>query len=104
MTKAADESQLMGIVAYREYQPLQDELHVFFDPMQKSKGIKFLKLFIRFQKVSSDCTRIYAKLTYRLISTNLIDIVGHWVTVRFQLKIIMIGYAVNLKKKIETWT
>lgn len=103
MTTAADESQLMGIVARKEYLPLQDELRVFFDPMQESEGIKFLKLFMRFQKVGRDCTHIHAKLTYRLLSTSLFDIVGHWMTDRFYLKYAMKGYAVNLKRKIEIW-
>lgn len=103
MTTAADESQLMGIVAYKEYQPLEDELRVFFDPMQESEGIKFLELFMRFHKLGSDCTHIHARLTYRLISTSLFDIFRHWMTGRFHLKYAMKGYAVNLKRKIETW-
>lgn len=35
MIKAAEESQLMGIAAYKEYEPLQDELYVFFDLINK---------------------------------------------------------------------
>jgi len=103
MIKAADESELMGVVDYKEYHQLQDELHVYFESKQELEGIEFLNLFIKFQKVGSDCTLIRAKLTYRLVSTHLIDNVRHWMTGRFQLKMIMKGYAFNLKRKIEIW-
>ena len=102
MTKAADESRLMGIVDYSEYHATLDELHVFFDANQESEGIRFLNLFMRFQELSSDCTHIRVKLTYRLMSTQLVDMIRHHMSRRIQLKYIVKSYAINLKRKIES--
>lgn len=41
MSKAAEESQLMGIVDYSEYHSTQDELRVFFDSGQESEASGF---------------------------------------------------------------